>query len=45
MLAALQHSLEQTLADIVKERPAIRAFLALLKAKGVGEGDGDPTSG
>lgn len=34
MLVALQHNLEQTLADIVKERPAIRAFLALVKAKG-----------
>jgi len=34
MLAALQHNLEQTLADIVKERPAIRAFVALVKAKG-----------
>jgi len=34
MLAALQHNFEQTLADIVKERPAIRAFVALVKAKG-----------
>jgi hypothetical protein len=34
MLAVLRHNLEQTLADIVKERPAIRAFLALVKAKG-----------
>jgi hypothetical protein len=34
MLAALRHNLEQTLTDIVKERPATRAFLALVKAKG-----------
>ena len=34
LLAALQTNLEQTLTDIIEERPAIRAFLALVKAKG-----------
>ena len=34
MQAALQHNLEQTLTAIVRDRPAIVAFLALVKAKG-----------
>jgi hypothetical protein len=34
MLAALQHNLEQTLTGIIGERPAPRAFHALVQAKG-----------
>jgi hypothetical protein len=34
MVAALRNNMEQTLADIINERPAIKAFLALVKAKG-----------
>jgi hypothetical protein len=34
MLAALQHNLEQTLAGIIRERPAVGAFYALVRAKG-----------
>ena len=33
MLAALQNNLEQTLNDIMKERPAVMAFHALVRAK------------
>lgn len=34
LLDAFTRSLEQALADIVNERPALRAFLALVKARG-----------
>jgi hypothetical protein len=33
MVAGLQHNLEQTLADIIKERPAVSAFRALVQAQ------------
>jgi len=34
LMGALQHNLEQTLTDIIQERPALRAFHALVQAKG-----------